>query len=99
MEEPWWVHGKESNTTERLSRAHSLSAVNIAAVDFSVHVSFRISVFVFSKYIPRSGMAGSCSGFLNVLRKLYTVSCSGYGSLHSHLQCTRVLFSLNSSEP
>ena len=33
--------------------------VNNAAMNIGVHVSFRISVFVFFGYIPRSGIAGS----------------------------------------
>ena len=36
-----------------------LAIVNSAAMNIGVHVSFPISVFVFSKYISRSGIAGS----------------------------------------
>ena len=39
-----------------------LAIVNRAAVNFGVHISFRIRVFsrelVFSRYMPRSGIAG-----------------------------------------
>ena len=38
---------------------HILATVNKAAVNIEVHVSFQISVFVFFRYIPRSGSAGS----------------------------------------
>ena len=33
--------------------------MNNAAMNIGVHISFQISVFVFSGYIPRSGIAGS----------------------------------------
>ena len=43
-----------------LSCFHVLVIVNSAVVDIGVHVSFWISIFVFfSKYIPRSRIAGS----------------------------------------
>ena len=38
---------------------HVLAIVNSAAMNTGVHVSFQISVFVFSGYMPRSGIAGS----------------------------------------
>ena len=51
----WRSHGEstaELNTAKRLSRARSSSAVTVAAVDFQVHVSFRIRVFVFPNMYP-----------------------------------------------
>ena len=38
---------------------HILAVVNSAAMNTGVHVSFLISVFVFFRYIPRSGIVGS----------------------------------------
>ena len=38
---------------------HVLAIVNSAAMNIEVHVSFQIRVFVFSGYMPRSGIAGS----------------------------------------
>ena len=38
---------------------HVLVVVNSAAVNTGVHVSLQIRVFVFSGYMPRSGIAGS----------------------------------------
>ena len=36
-----------------------LAIIDGAPVSFRVHVSFWISVFIFSSYIPKSGIAGS----------------------------------------
>ena len=38
---------------------HILAVVNNAAVNIGVHASFQISVFIFFRCIPRSGIAGS----------------------------------------
>ena len=44
--------------------------------------------FIFSKYIPRSGIAESIAFlFLAFLRNLHIVFHSGYTNLHSHKQC------------
>ena len=44
------VHG-------HLDHFHVLAIVDIAAMNIGVHVSFKIQIFVFSRYVPRSGIA------------------------------------------
>ena len=63
-----------------------LAIVNNAARNIGVHVSFWISVFIFSGYIPKSGLAGSYgSSIFSFLRNFlwsghsrWLFSCSQY---------------------
>ena len=48
-----------SSVDGHLGCFHVLAIVNSAAMNIRVHVSFQIRVFVFSGYMPRSGIAGS----------------------------------------
>ena len=62
-------------------------------MNIGVHISFLISVFVFSRYIPRSGTSGTySSSIFNFLRNLNTIFHSGYTNSHSHKQHMRVSF-------
>ena len=66
---------------------HILAIVNNAPINTGVHVSFQISVFVFFRYVPESGIAASYGGFsFSFLRSLCTVShngCTKYTSTSS----------------
>ena len=81
-----------SSVDGHLGCFNALDIVNIVAVNTEVHVSFRIVVL--SRYMPSSGIAGSCDRFIpSFLRNLPAVLHNSSISLDSHKRCRRVPFS------
>ena len=58
---PVVMYGCESWTVQEVGCFCILAIVNNAAVNTGVHVSFQITVFVLSGYMPRSRIAGLCA--------------------------------------
>ena len=55
-----------------------LTIVKDVHMNIEVHVHFRISVFIFFGYIPKSGVSGSHSSYIiNLFRNPYTIFHSG----------------------
>ena len=81
-----------SSVDGHLGCFNALDIVNIVAVNIEVHVSFRIVVS--SRYMPSSGIAGSCDRLIpSFLRNRPAVLHNSSISLDSHKHCRRVPFS------
>ena len=81
------------STDGLLIRFHPSAIVNNAAVNRRVQVSFWCAVFISFECILRSGIAGSNNSVFNFFMKPHAaLHYNGCTNLHSHQQCTRVLF-------
>ena len=81
-----------SSVDGHLGCFHALAVVNSEAMNNGIQVYF--SILVSSGYIPRSGIVGSCCGFIpSFISNLHTIFHSGCINLHSHQQCKSSPFS------
>ena len=90
----YYISFIHSSVDGHLGCIHVLAAVNRASENTGVHVTFRIRVL--SRYMPRSGIAGSYdkSSFY-FLSYLHIIFHNGGTSLNFHQQCRMIPFSLH----
>ena len=63
-------------------------------MNIGAHIHFQIIVFIFFRYILRSGIAGTYgNSIFSYLKKLHSASHNDFTKLHPQQQCTRIPFS------
>ena len=71
---------------------HVLAVVNSTTVNTGVRASFQVRLFIFSKFMPKSGIPGSYGSCI-FRRNLHTFFHKACTSLHTYQQCMKFPYS------